>query len=245
MNITFGVHLTRWFTYLAICLFLTGCKTYHPLPEAMAAMAGSESVAVSETKTGIHFDPQTPSNLGFIFYPGANVKPAAYAPLMLQLAENGYTCIIAKFPLNLAILAANRADSLRASYGSSIDTWVISGHSLGGTMAARYIRNHEQDEELKGLALLAAYPANSDDLSPFTMSVLSLYASEDGLSTPQKILNSQAILPPTTQFFEILGGNHAQFGWYGEQAGDNSASIDQETQQQIILEQLLTFLAAH
>lgn len=242
MKNTYIPTLSRWLTFLAVCLFLSGCKTYHPQTEAEAAMMGSENVVVSESSTGIHFDPQLPNKTGFIFYPGANVKPAAYAPLMLRLAEHGYTGIIAKFPLNLAILATNKADNIRASYGSNIDRWVMGGHSLGGTMAARYIRHHEQDGELTGLVLFAAYPANTDDLSLQTISVLSLYASEDGLSTPQNILNTQFLLPPTTLFFEILGGNHAQFGWYGEQNGDNSASIDQATQQQIILEQLLMFL---
>ncbi|HUV28166.1 MAG TPA: alpha/beta hydrolase, partial [Anaerolineales bacterium] len=31
-------------------------------------------------------------------------------------------------------------------------------------------------------------------------------------------------------------GNHAQFGWYGDQAGDNPASISREKQQQRIIE---------
>jgi hypothetical protein len=30
---------------------------------------------------------------------------------------------------------------------------------------------------------------------------------------------------------EIVGGNHAQFGWYGDQQGDNPATISREEQQ--------------
>jgi hypothetical protein len=33
------------------------------------------------------------------------------------------------------------------------------------------------------------------------------------------------LLPPTTTYVAIEGGNHAGFGWYGPQAGDNPATI--------------------
>jgi hypothetical protein len=39
------------------------------------------------------------------------------------------------------------------------------------------------------------------------------------------------LLPPLTLRIEIEGGNHAQFGWYGNQAGDNSPTITRELQQ--------------
>jgi len=37
----------------------------------------------------------------------------------------------------------------------------------------------------------------------------------------------------------IEGGNHAQFGWYGFQLGDQAATIARVEQQQIILATLL------
>jgi len=39
------------------------------------------------------------------------------------------------------------------------------------------------------------------------------------------------MLPPTTVYVEISGGNHAQFGYYGDQSGDNPATITREAQQ--------------
>jgi hypothetical protein len=39
------------------------------------------------------------------------------------------------------------------------------------------------------------------------------------------------MLPPTAMYVEIAGGNHAQFGYYGDQSGDNPATITREVQQ--------------
>jgi hypothetical protein len=38
-------------------------------------------------------------------------------------------------------------------------------------------------------------------------------------------------LPPSTVRVEIDGANHAQFGWYGLQSGDNNSTISREQQQ--------------
>ena len=43
-------------------------------------------------------------------------------------------------------------------------------------------------------------------------------------------------MPENTSWVKIDGGNHSQFGWYGDQPGDNPASISREIQQQIIIE---------
>ncbi len=55
--------------------------------------------------------------------------------------------------------------------------------------------------------------------------MLSISGSEDGLSTPEKVENMSDYLPNTTDFVEIDGGNHAYFGVYGSQSGDNEAEI--------------------
>jgi hypothetical protein len=41
----------------------------------------------------------------------------------------------------------------------------------------------------------------------------------------------------------IKGGNHAQFGWYGAQEGDNPATISREEQQAQILTATLALLS--
>jgi hypothetical protein len=47
----------------------------------------------------------------------------------------------------------------------------------------------------------------------------------------EKIEASRTLLPANTTWIAIAGGNHAQFGWYGDQAGDNSATISRSDQQ--------------
>jgi hypothetical protein len=42
--------------------------------------------------------------------------------------------------------------------------------------------------------------------------------------------------------YEIAGGNHAQFGWYGTQSLDGEATIDTKTQQDIIITQIIDFI---
>ena len=39
-------------------------------------------------------------------------------------------------------------------------------------------------------------------------------------------------LPPHTKWVTIDGGNHSQFGYYGFQLGDRSATISREAQQE-------------
>jgi hypothetical protein len=54
---------------------------------------------------------------------------------------------------------------------------------------------------------------------------------------------SMARLPPGSELVVIEGGNHAQFGHYGPQTGDGTATIDREEQQRQTAETLLSFVA--
>jgi len=100
-------------------------------------------------------------------------------------------------------------------------------------MAARFAYQHP--EAAQGLVLWAAYPASSDDLSGYPLAATSIYGTLDGLATGDKIDASRPLLPSDTQWVPIEGGNHAQFGWYGPQSGDNKATISQEVQQEQIV----------
>jgi NAD(P)-dependent dehydrogenase (short-subunit alcohol dehydrogenase family) len=46
-----------------------------------------------------------------------------------------------------------------------------------------------------------------------------------------------------TTWVAIQGGNHAQFGWYGDQSGDNPATITREEQQAQIVQATADLLA--
>jgi hypothetical protein len=93
-----------------------------------------------------------------------------------------------------------------------------------------------------GLGLWAAYPAGSSDLSGRDLAVASIYGTRDGLATEEEIAASRPLLPPDTQWTAIEGGNHAQFGWYGPQSGDNEATISREEQQAQIVAATLELL---
>jgi hypothetical protein len=62
------------------------------------------------------------------------------------------------------------------------------------------------------------------------------------LAAPETIDASRSLLPPDTQWTAIEGGNHAQFGWYGPQPGDNQATITREEQQAQIVAATLQLL---
>jgi len=205
---------------------------------ALEALKGNKDVKV-RTDSYITFEPEEKTKTGFIFYPGAKVDPEAYAPLALEMAEKGIFTVITPMPLNLAIFGVDKALGVMNNY-PEIENWFFGGHSLGGAMAAQF--THSNPRMIKGLVLLAAYPAKNSKLNTSNTPVLSIYASEDGLATPEKINNSKQYLPEDTEFVLIEGGNHAQFGDYGEQKGDGTATIPQEEQRRITVKKIIDFI---
>lgn len=201
-----------------------------PMPETESAMVSSETVSVA-TEPWLTFAPPEPADTGFIFYPGGRVSAQAYAPPLRALAEAGYLGVITPMPFGLAVLSPDAADDVIAAY-PEIERWVIGGHSLGGAMAAQHAAGRA---EIAGLVLWAAYPPGGVDLGEHEAQVTSIFATEDGLATVAEIEASAAQLPADTTFVEIDGGNHAQFGWYGEQDGDGQATISRESQQQQVI----------
>ena len=227
----------RWIALvLVVALFLAGAgfvvwanSTPAPLPVAEAAMQSDEAVTVL-TENWLVFQPETvEATTGYIFYPGGRVRPESYAPYAREIADAGYLVVVVSMPLNLAVLGIERAGDVIAAY-PQIDQWVMGGHSLGGSMAARYAFDHP--DEIAGLVLLASYPEADRDVSGREIVAASIYGSLDGLATVYQVEATRTLFPEDAAFVRIEGGNHAQFGWYGEQAGDNPATISREDQQQ-------------
>jgi pimeloyl-ACP methyl ester carboxylesterase len=169
------------------------------------------------------------------------VDPRSYAPAARTIAQEGYLVVIVPMPLNLAVFASDAAAEVIMAY-PEVSHWAIGGHSLGGAMAARFAYSHPDD--VQGLVLWAAYPDGSNDLSGRRLPVSSIYGTLDGLATPEKIAASHALLPMTAEWVAIEGGNHAQFGWYGPQSGDNPATISREGQQRQVVAATLELLAS-
>lgn len=197
---------------------------YHSDGTAQSCMEGNTLVEVRNIDDGLYIDGPGDQN-ALIFYPGAKVEYTAYLPLLSKLAEQGVDSFLIKMPCNLAFLGKNRAGDIMESYDYS--GWYLSGHSLGGAMAAAYAADHQ--DELSGLVLLAAYPTKT--LKAEAFSVLSLYGSEDSVLSMEKVEQGRKYMPSEYMEICIDGGNHAQFGNYGAQKGDKEAAISQEEQQ--------------
>ncbi|MXX50171.1 MAG: alpha/beta hydrolase [Chloroflexi bacterium] len=211
------------------------------MPEARAALESDASVQASRGDWLTFMPTARQPAAGFILYPGGRVAPEAYAPLGRDLAEAGYLAVITPMPLNLAILHIDAASAVINAH-PQIERWVIGGHSLGGSMAARYA--HANPEQIAGLALLAAYPEAHIDFSQRDLPVVSVYGELDGLATTAEIEASFSLLPADANTVRIDGGNHAQFGWYGAQAGDNPAQISHQQQHKQVVTATLRLLAA-
>lgn len=216
-------------------LVWTQTARYAAFPEA-AALAPS-----AQTAQGWYvFKPAPATELGIVFYPGGLVDPIAYAPLLKELSVQGNVqTIIVPMPLDLAFFSINKANEVIATY-PNIKHWVIAGHSLGGSMAAEYVKNNPRAVE--GLIYLGSYSADSTDLSNLPLKAISIYGTYD--SGAQTISSPAAMsrLPPTAKLVLIDGGNHAQFGNYGPQKGDGTATISREQQQAQAVTVLVEFL---
>jgi hypothetical protein len=205
---------------------------------ALSALSGNGSYSVMISADSITFTPTlNKSSKGIIFYPGAKVQPEAYTVIASKLATNGYTTIIVKMPFNLAIFGTNKADNVINQH-REISTWVIGGHSLGGVFASDYAVNHQN--KIKGVIYLAAYP--NTNASNATFKSLSIRGSQDGLATSTQISQNLNKFPVNTTFITIDGGNHANFGDYGVQAGDNKSIITKQEQQNMTVDYILAFL---
>ncbi len=226
--------LTAGFTLWAV-------DAAQPTEIALDALSSDGQVVVRLEDGFITFEPvQQFASAGFIFYPGGRVDYRAYAPVLHQIAEQGYLVAIVQVNLNLAFFDVNAADGVVSEY-PSIQHWVVGGHSLGGVAAASYASAHP--DVVDGVVFWASYPSD-DSLKNSDISVLSIYASNDGVATGDKIEASKVLLPPQTEYVLIEGGNHAQFGAYGPQSGDNPASIPAGEQWTQVADATVKFLEA-
>lgn len=214
---------------LLVAAFVTWALTpLGPSKGALKALESSAEVKVTQAEYGWVFTPtDTAPVTGIVFYPGGRVDPRSYAPLARELALAGHLVVIEPMTLNLAVLSPDRAaDAIAAN--PDIKAWAMAGHSLGGTMAAQYAAG--DPERVKALVLLASYPAQSTDLAGSSIEVVSVFGTRDGVLNQEAFKAAAPRLPESTEYVAIDGGNHAQFGSYGPQPGDNEATITADDQ---------------
>jgi len=209
-----------------IGMIFWGNAAYPPLQPALDALHSDAQVTVTQHDGFIAFEPTgIKPDMGFVFVPGGRVDYRAYSPVLHQIAAQGFFVAVVEVRINLAFFDVNAPDRVVSKY-PAIQHWVIGGHSLGGTAAASYAAKHK--DVLNGIVFWASYPADSS-LKNSNLKVLSIYGTNDmaGVDVFEK---SQTLLPADSSFVIIPGGNHAQFGAYGPQAGDKVATISPEDQ---------------
>lgn len=205
--------------------------------EARAALTSTDTVRVSETDQAIIFTPDEEGGKnGLVFYPGGKVDADAYAQFAHDVADEGVLCVIVKMPFDLAVFNSGGAKAVIDAH-PEIERWYLSGHSLGGVMAADYAA---KDSRVEGVAFLTSYP--NSDLSNSNLRALSITASNDGVLDRVKYEQALPNFPADTILFEIEGGNHAGFGNYGAQDGDNEASIPPAEQQAVAARQITEWI---
>lgn len=212
--------------FLLIGFFLIYVTNYYKADDiAVEAMQTDSDIEVIDNATII--PSLNPTDTAFIFYPGAKIESSAYIPILEKLKKNNITCVLIDMPFNMAIFDPNAADDIFELL-PDIKNWYIGGHSMGGAMASSYASKNS--DKVEGLILLGAY-------------VYGNYPPEKAL-TIYGTLNSnlEKNIDYTENIVVIKGGNHAQFGNYGDQKNDLPATISQEEQQDIAVDSILRFI---
>lgn len=206
---------------VVLCVFVAAsifyvCDYSHNTDDS--ATKSTNTVKVSQTDFGYFYD--GPGNEdAMIFYPGGKVEDLSYSSLLKEIAANGMDCFLVNMPMNLAVFGSDKAQEVLDDY--SYQHWYMGGHSLGGSMAAKFVAENEDD--FKGLVLLAAY--STYDLSDTDLTVLTIYGSNDKVLNRSRLKKYKSNLPKDSETYVIEGGNHSGFGTYGKQSGDGKRSI--------------------
>ncbi|MDR0879765.1 MAG: alpha/beta hydrolase [Clostridioides sp.] len=221
----------------AIIFIIWANMTYKPQALAELSMISDSKVEVKVDKY-INFTPKGKEpKKGMIFYPEAKIKPEAYAPLCREIAEEGYEVVIVPMRLNLATMSQNRAQGVIDSY-PNISNWSIAGHGMGGSCASKFASTSNR---ISGVILLSSFPMD-DEIKDIGKKVISIWGSKDGVVDYERLVSSKAKLPADTTYIEIEGGNHSQFGDYGQQNGDNEAIVTSEKQLSKTVTNILRFM---
>lgn len=209
--------------------------TYPANGDALDAMESNFVIQVTNTPGYIRFDNKFfNKGTGLLIAPGAEVDPVAYARIARKIAGNGFPVLIDKTPSELVIAGVmpSMIGPIKLA-NPDVTSWALAGHSLGGVIASRYIAQNPADFSVKGLALWASFPDPAMPISYRTdLAVATIYGELDCVLPKEDILGLAWTLPFNASFVQIDGGNHAQWGDYGDQEGDCEAAIT-TTQQKI------------
>jgi Alpha/beta hydrolase family len=226
--ITGGLIFSLWMIY-----------SYQSKGVDKAFLQDSKIIKVEQTSDFYLFTPTKEFREVFIFYPGALVDPKAYVPLCRKIADYNIKVYLIKMPWRLAVKGYNKPKELHL-FADTTKTYILSGHSQGAKMAAQFV--YENPTLIDKLILIGTTHPRDISLANSKIPIMKIYGSKDGVADEKSIMDNKAKLPETTKFVKIDGANHAQFGYYGFQLGDNSAKITREQQQAETLKNIIEFV---
>lgn len=213
-----------------------------PNAQARSAMRDDAQVVIEEIDGDLRFLPTTRhagDKTPLLFFPGAMVAPAAYAPLARALALRGHVVVIAALPMRGAFGGGEDTAFLHRTHDMATrhgPRWVVAGHSKGGKIAALYARTFP--DSVAALALVGTSHPRDISLADASYPVVQLLADRDPLASLERADRNRHNLPVSTSRIVVPGGNHSQFGDYGFQPGDRTARITRTAQRTVVVETL-------
>ncbi|HEX6176887.1 MAG TPA: alpha/beta hydrolase, partial [Thermoanaerobaculia bacterium] len=142
-----------WAAFVTLYL-ANSVRTQRVEPRTLVDSANSE---VSDAGVALVFEPKkAPDDSALAFVCGSGIAAQAYAPLLRPIADAGYPVFIVRLPYRFAPLDSHKDEAL-ARIGGIIQSragtrWVLSGHSLGAALAARFAT--ENRDRIASLVLI-------------------------------------------------------------------------------------------
>lgn len=229
---------TIWFSVVFIFMFWQ-FYSFQSKGVDESLFQNSAIVKVEENNDFYLFKPVKEFKEVLIFFPGAMVDPEAYVSLCRKIADNNIKVYLIKMPWRMASQGYNLPKELKL-FADTKKIYILAGHSLGGKMAAQFV--YENPNLIDQLILIGTTHPRDISLANSKIPILKIYGSNDGVADEESIIKNKLKLPSTTKFVKINGANHSQFGYYGFQLGDNSATIGREQQQAKTLQHILEFV---
>lgn len=234
--VTLGLGFTAW--------LIIG---FQANPLAPGTFDSTSAISVRQDEQGFSFEPvASTTQVKLLFLPGGMVDPDAYAPLLRSIAERGFAARLMRLPLRCACTSAQTAELFARIRDVLRDEgkfqWVLAGHSRGAMLASTYV--HQTDMLPAGLVLMGTTHPRDFSLREYEGRVLKLYGTRDGIASLRKMEENRPLLPSTTRWIAIEGGNHVQFGDYRYQLGDGKAEITREQQQRQVRDAIVELLAS-
>ncbi|MCD9573846.1 alpha/beta hydrolase [Flavobacterium soyae] len=227
-----------WF-FIAMSFTIWLVYSYQSQGVSNLYLKDNAKIKVVNNENYFLFEPKIKTDKVLFFYPGAMVDPKAYVPLCRQISENGLKVYLIKMPWRLASNGYKLPKELGLLDDKNIE-YIFAGHSQGGKMAAQFV--YENPGLIDKLILIGTTHPRDISIADSRIPILKIYGSDDGVADEKTILKNKSKLPESTKFVKIEGANHAQFGYYGFQFGDNSARISREQQQAETLKNILEFV---